>query len=179
MTKFLHILNINNLSILGATKRIEPEVKELPVDGDLAASVGRYALYYVRDDNYKRCVIPLTTRLAATFRHGENKSIKKGDEIVIRSWSDKKFEVSTRAVKFIEELDTIILQSDGVDLCDKDLVFNSIEPRKGMHYLLVIFYQIKYFLNYLLKVHFFRWGIQLFMTRRIISRYLLELLLVI
>lgn len=154
-------------------------MEEIPVDGDLAASVGPYALYYVKDDNYKRCAIPLTTKLAATFRHGENKSIKKGDEILIRSWFDKKFEVSTRAVKFIEELDTIILQSDGVDLCDKDLVFNSVEPRKGMHYLLVIFYQITYFLNYFLKMHFFRWGFQLFMTRRIISRCPLELLLVI
>lgn len=109
-------------------------MEELPVDGDLAALIGRYALYYMKDDNYKRSAIPLTLRLAVTFRHGENKSIKIGDKIIIRSWSNEKFKVSTSAVKFIEELDTIILQSDGADLCDKDFVFNSIEPQKEMRY---------------------------------------------
>ncbi|PIC23414.1 hypothetical protein B9Z55_017126 [Caenorhabditis nigoni] len=113
--------------------------QQLPVNGDLAASIALYALYYTKNDNIKRCAIPLTTRFAAIHRHGENKSIKQGDEIVIRSWFDKKLEVSTRAVKFIEVFDTIILQSDGVDLCDKDLMFNSIKPRKGMRYLMMGF----------------------------------------
>uniref|UniRef100_A0A8R1I349 Uncharacterized protein n=1 Tax=Caenorhabditis japonica TaxID=281687 RepID=A0A8R1I349_CAEJA len=136
------ILNINNLSILGATnpkkRKIEPESQELPVDGDLAASIGRYALYYnVKKDNYKRSAIPLTPRLAATFRHGDNKSIEIGDKIVIRSWSDEKLKVSTRVVKIVEELDTIILESDGADLCHKDLISNSILPRKGMQYLMM------------------------------------------
>ncbi|CAI2323978.1 unnamed protein product [Caenorhabditis sp. 36 PRJEB53466] len=130
------------LKKLGATnpkkRKIEPESQELPVDGDLAASIGRYALYYnVKKDNYKRSAIPLTPRLAATFRHGDNKSIEIGDEIVIRSWSDEKLKVSTRAVKIVEELDTIILESDGADLCHKDLISNSILPRKGMQYLMM------------------------------------------
>ncbi|KAF1767968.1 hypothetical protein GCK72_007928 [Caenorhabditis remanei] len=118
-------------------RKIEPEYQEMPVDGDLAATIGRYALYYNLDkDNYKRSAIPLTPRLAATFRHGENKSFEIGDQLVIRSWSDKTLEVTTRVAKIIEELDTIILESLGSDLCDKDLISNSVLPRKGMQYLM-------------------------------------------
>ena len=69
------------------------------------------------------------------------------DEIVIRSWADKEFKVATRVVKIIEEFDTIILRSEGVDICDRNFISESTVPRKGMHYLMVIFYQIKYFLN--------------------------------
>ncbi|CAB3397125.1 unnamed protein product [Caenorhabditis bovis] len=119
-------------------REIDPESQEILVDGDLAASIGRYALYYnVKKDNYKRSAIPLTPRLAATFRHGDNKSIEIGDEIVIRSWSDEQRKVTTHVVKIIEELDAIILESDGADLCDKDLISNATIPRKGMQYLLM------------------------------------------
>ncbi|CAD6189275.1 unnamed protein product [Caenorhabditis auriculariae] len=58
---------------------IKPNPEQLPIDGDLAAYVGRFALYYnVKGDNYKRCAVPLTPRLAATCRHGENIAIKEG-----------------------------------------------------------------------------------------------------
>ncbi|EFO99008.1 hypothetical protein CRE_07855 [Caenorhabditis remanei] len=119
-------------------RKIEPEYQEMPVDGDLAASIGRYALYYNKD-NYKRSAIPLTPRLAATFRHGENKTFKIGDQLVIRSWSDKTLEVTAQVAKIIEELDTIILESLGLDFCDKDLISNSVLPRKGMQYLMMGF----------------------------------------
>ncbi|CAD6190240.1 unnamed protein product [Caenorhabditis auriculariae] len=132
-------------TIIGPTKlkrqRIDMEYEERPVDGDLAASVAPYTLFYLKKDNFKRCAIPLTTRLAATYRHGENKSLNKGDLIVIRSWFDSKLEVSTRVVKIIEELDTIILQSEGGDLCIKDLISDAVSPRKGMHYLMVGFFR--------------------------------------
>lgn len=120
-------------------RKIEPEPQELPIDDDLGFSIGQYALYYnVEKHDYKRSAIPLTKRLAATFRHGENKSLEIGDEIVLRSWIDQNFEVTTSVVKIIEELDTIVLQSNE-DLCDKDLTVNSVVPRKGMQYLLMGF----------------------------------------
>ncbi|UMM22583.1 hypothetical protein L5515_003724 [Caenorhabditis briggsae] len=121
-------------------RKLDPYSEQLAVNGDLAASIGRYALYYnVKRDNYKRCAIPLTPRLAATFHHGENKSIKIGDEIVIHSWLDKNLKVATRAVKIMEEYDTIILQADGEHLSDKDFITSSGYPQKGMKYLLMGF----------------------------------------
>ncbi|CAB3397126.1 unnamed protein product [Caenorhabditis bovis] len=118
-------------------RKINPESQEISVDGDLAASIRRYAFYYYVMDNYKRSAIPLTPRLAATFRHRDNIFIEIGDEIIIHSWSDKQLKALTRVVKIIEELDTIILESDRVEFCDKDLIANATIPRKGMQYLLM------------------------------------------
>lgn len=126
----------------GATRpkrqKLDPAPEKLLVDVDLAVSIGQYALFYnVKSDDYKRCAIPLSTKLAATFRHGENKTIKIDDEIVIRSWSDEKLNVKTRVVRIIEELDVIILKSDGEDLCDQSLPLSPVPPQKGMEYLMM------------------------------------------
>ncbi|CAI2355439.1 unnamed protein product [Caenorhabditis sp. 36 PRJEB53466] len=119
-------------------QKLDPAPEQLPVDGDLAASIGQYALFYnVKSDDYKRCAIPLSTKLAATFQHGENKKIKIDDEIVIRSWSDEKFNVKTRVVRIIEELDVIILKSDEKDLCNQSLPLSPVPPQKGMEYLMM------------------------------------------
>ncbi|CAJ0931805.1 unnamed protein product, partial [Mesorhabditis belari] len=121
-------------------QKLDPAPEQLLVDGDLAASIGQYALFYnVKSDDYKRCAIPLSTKLAATFQHGENKKIKIDDEIVIRSWSDEKFNVKTRVVRIIEELDVIILKSDEKDLCNQSLPLSPVPPQKGMEYLMMGF----------------------------------------
>lgn len=114
---------------------------ETPVDGDLAAQINKYALYYLKKkkDNLKRCAIPLTTRFAVTYHHGENKEYKEGDKIEIFSSHDSEFKVVTRVIKIIPAFDSIILKSDDKDLCDKDLISDYVVPRKGMRYLLVIF----------------------------------------
>lgn len=154
-------------SILGASSskrpRLESQFEEGIVDGDLVARVSRFALYYLKGDNFKRSAIPLTQRLAMTFRHGENANIKQNEEIRIRSLHDNDFDVPTRVVRIIEELDAIILESRGKDLCDKDLVSGAVEPLKGMRYLLVIFYYCIYYLKQnirasSLKVEWFQMG---------------------
>ncbi|CAI4220901.1 unnamed protein product [Auanema sp. JU1783] len=119
-------------------RKVDSDFEQYPVDGHLAASIGRYALYYnSKDDNYKRCAVPLTPRLIATYRHGDNKMLKKDDEIIVSSWTDANFKVATRVVKILEEFDVIILISN-VDVSDRNLLSNSIVPHKGMRYMMKV-----------------------------------------
>uniref|UniRef100_A0A1I7TJ20 FHA domain-containing protein n=1 Tax=Caenorhabditis tropicalis TaxID=1561998 RepID=A0A1I7TJ20_9PELO len=112
-------------------QKVEPDMKDLPVDGDILAEVQQYCLYFIVDDFCKRNVVPLTPRLAATSRSGENLSFEIGDVISIYSSFDKKFKVTASVVKCIDMLDIIILQSLDADFCKKNLVFNSTIPEIG------------------------------------------------
>ncbi|CAI4223987.1 unnamed protein product [Auanema sp. JU1783] len=119
-------------------KKCKIDSEQFPVDGDLAAFIGQYALfYYWKDDNNKKSAIPLTTSLAATFRQGRKKELKIDDQFEIHSWADKEFKVATRVVRILEDLDTIVLQSN-VKLCNVDHIIDSAIPKKGMRSVIVV-----------------------------------------
>lgn len=104
----------------------------------MAARVRPFARYFCKG-NKRKCVTPLTTHLAVTCRHGDNNTLKEGDEVEVRAWDNAAFSVMARVVRIIDDLDAIILRSDGAALCDENLLFEASVPRMGLEYLMVCF----------------------------------------
>jgi len=124
-------------------QRLDPECEPLPVDGDLISRIIPHAWFYIKEDNMKRSAIPVTKNLAITFRHGENKELMIGDIVRLLLYQNQKINVATRVVLINETLDLIVLQSDIDELCDRNLLLEAVEPKKGMKYIMMG-YSVKY-----------------------------------
>lgn len=127
--------------VLGPTsrkrRRIDMDLEPLPVDGDIVSRIGQYSWFYTKGDNLKRSAIPVTRYLAITYRHGENKHFVNGDCIRLSSYQNQEVIVDSYVVLVDDFLDLIVLQSKSAELCNRDLILEAVEPKRGMPYISV------------------------------------------
>lgn len=118
-------------------RKIDMDLAPQPLDGDTISLISKYAWFYTKRDNLKRSAIPVSRNLAITYRHGENKHLVNGDYIRLSSYQDQEVIVDSYVVLVDESLDLIVLQSKSVELCNRELILESVEPRRGMPYILM------------------------------------------
>lgn len=155
--------------------------EQLPIDGDLIKAISSHAWFYKTEDNMMKSAIPVTPNLALTFRHGENKKLIKGDIVKLWSYQNQQLSVTTRVVLINDLIDLIVLQSESLNICDRNVLLEALEPKKGMKYVMVssiIFTHFKYItMSYFCFIYDdFRWAILLNMVGQITYHFRQELL---
>lgn len=129
----------------------------------------------------KRSAVPVAPNLAITFRHGENKKLVKDDIIKLCSYQNQQVDVDTRVALINDSLDLVVLQSESTKLCDRNLLLEALEPKKGMKYVMVGFIIFTIFTHFTLSYFYliydaFRWAIQLNMVGQLTYHFRQELL---